>query len=335
WDWIIAVSSYTDEFFHEANLIKWRIMAIMLILPLFIATIAVALLLLVSRILTEPIQHMIAVIRQIKKGRFDRRIPVESNDELGELASSFNQMTSMIEHHRKMEATLAQQGKMASMGVLSSGVAHEINNPLGVILGYASYLEGKMAEDDPFYKYIHEIKRESKRCKKIVQDLLNYARTPKPTLAETDLHELLHQIVDFAANHTEMHHVVVHKEFADQLPPVWVDGDQIRQVVINLILNAGAAMSKGGQLWVRTALVEDEIHIEFCDNGSGISEENMERIFEPFFTTKAKGTGLGLAITKQLIEQHQGKISLQSRLGVGTTVRIQLPLRPKENRDGF
>ncbi|MEJ2201802.1 MAG: cache domain-containing protein, partial [Desulfuromonadaceae bacterium] len=136
WDWIIAVSSYEDEFFHEANLIKWRIMAIMLILPLVIATIAVALLLLASRILTEPIRNMITVIRQIKKGRLDQRIPVESNDELGELAASFNKMTGIIQHNRQMEATLAQQGKMASMGVLSSGVAHESNNALGVMLGY-------------------------------------------------------------------------------------------------------------------------------------------------------------------------------------------------------
>ena len=191
-----------------------------------------------------------------------------------------------------------------------------------------------MSPEEPYYKFIHEIKRESKRCKKIVQDLLNYARTPKPTLAETDINELLHQIVDFAANHTEMYHVSVHKEFADKLPHIFVDGDQLRQVAINLILNAGSAMPEGGQLWVRTALIDDEVHIAFCDNGSGIPEENMEHIFEPFFTTKAKGTGLGLAITKQLVEQHHGKITLQSRLGQGTTVTVQLPVTEEDSIDG-
>ncbi len=334
WDWIVAVGSYEDEFFHEANVIKWRIMASMLMLPLFVGTIAVILLVIASRILTEPIQNMIAVIRQVKKGRLEQRMPVESNDELGELAIAFNKMTSMIRRNREMESSLAQQGKMASLGVLSSGVAHEINNPLGVILGYASYMEGKMSPDEPYYNFIHEIKRESKRCKKIVQDLLSYARTPQPTLAETDIHGLLHQIVDFAANHTDMHHVSVLKEFAPELPRIQVDGDQLRQVAINLILNAGAAMQEGGQLVVRTTFDESWVNIIFADNGAGIPEENLEKIFEPFFTTRARGTGLGLAITKQIIEQHQGQITLDSTVGVGTTITVRLPVTREDYLDG-
>jgi two-component system NtrC family sensor kinase len=254
---------------------------------------------------------------------------VEADDELGELAVAFNRMTSIIRHNREMEATLAQQGKMASLGVLSSGVAHEINNPLGVILGYAAYLEGKMSEDDPGYKYIHEIKRESKRCKKIVQDLLNYARTPKPTLEKLDLNALLEQIVDFAANHTDMHDVRVVREFAPDLPKVSLDGDQMRQVAINLILNAGSAMGRGGVLTVSTAREEGVAVIRFRDNGSGISAENLEKIFEPFFTTKEKGTGLGLAITRQIVEQHHGRISIESVPGEGTTVTVRIPFEPE------
>ncbi len=335
WDWIIAVGSYEDEFFHEANVIKWRIIASMLILPLFVGTMAVVLLVIASRILTEPIQNMITVIRQVMKGRLDQRMPVESNDELGELAIAFNKMTSMLQRNHEMEASLAQQGKMASLGILSSGVAHEINNPLGVILGYASYLEGKMSPNDPYFNFIHEIKRESKRCKKIVQDLLSYARTPKPTLAETDIHELLHQIIDFAANHTDMHHVSVLKEFTPELPCIQVDGDQLRQVAINLILNAGAAMQEGGQLVVRTTLDESYVNIIFADNGAGIPEENLEKIFEPFFTTRPLGTGLGLAITKQIIEQHQGQITLDSTVGEGTTITVRLPVTREAYFNGF
>jgi len=330
WDWIIAVGSYEDEFYSEANKIKWRITAWMALLTLLVGCVATYLVVLAARIFTDPINRMLATIRQVKRGRLDVRVEINTDDELGELGAAFNRMTEIIQRNRTMEATLAQHGKMASLGVLSSGVAHEINNPLGVILGYAAYLEGKMQEDDPSYKYIHEIKRESKRCKKIVQDLLNYARTPKPTMTETDLNVLLEQIVDFAANHTDMHGVKVTMELQKGLPPVLLDGDQMRQVAINLILNAGAAMGKGGLLTVSTKVENEQAVITFRDNGSGISRENLDKIFEPFFTTREKGTGLGLAITRQIIEQHHGQITVESEPGCGTTVTVRLPFQPEE-----
>jgi two-component system NtrC family sensor kinase len=330
WDWIVAVGSYEDEFYQEANEIKGRIIESMVVLTIFVCIVAVALIFFASKVLTDPINHMLDVIRKVKRGRLDERMEVDTGDELGELAAAFNRMTLIIKNNREMEATLAQQGKMASLGILSSGVAHEINNPLGVILGYASYIEGKLSPDDPNYNYIHEIKRESKRCKKIVQDLLSYARTPRPTLEETDVNALLEQIVDFAANHTDMHHVSVVKQLAAGLPRVMVDGDQMRQVAINLILNAGAAMSKGGELVVSTSLDGEYVNLCFSDDGAGIPPENLERIFEPFFTTKSKGTGLGLAITKQIVEQHRGKIEIESRAGEGTTVTIRLPVSQEE-----
>jgi two-component system NtrC family sensor kinase len=332
WNWIVAVGSYEDEFYQEANAIKGRIMESMVVLTVLVSVLAVLLVILAARVMTDPINRMMAVIRKVKQGRLDERIEVETNDELGELATAFNRMTEIIKHNKELEANLAQQGKMASLGVLSSGVAHEINNPLGVILGYAGYLEGKLAPDDPNFKYIHEIKRESKRCKKIVQDLLSYAKTPQPVLELTDINALLGQIVDFAANHTDMHHVTVVKQFDPALPSVMVDGDQLRQVAINLILNAGAAMQKGGRLTVATEPDDDGcVSLKFADNGAGILDEHLERIFEPFFTTRVKGTGLGLAITKQIIEQHHGKIDISSQLGCGTTVQVRLPV----NRDEY
>ena len=327
WNWIVAVGSYEDEFYLEANAIKGRIMASMVVLTFIVTVIAVLLVFVAARVLTNPINHMMTVIRKVKQGRLDERIEVTTNDELGELATAFNRMTAIIKHNKELEANLAQQGKMASLGVLSSGVAHEINNPLGVILGYAGYLEGKLSPDDPNYKYIHEIKRESKRCKKIVQDLLSYAKTPQPVLEEVNINELLDQIVDFAANHTDMHHVTVLKEFDPALPVIMVDGDQLRQVAINLILNAGAAMQQGGKLVVSSGFgAEGCVSLKFSDNGGGIPSEHMEKIFEPFFTTRVKGTGLGLAITKQIIEQHHGKIGIESEMGQGTTVEVRLPV---------
>lgn len=330
WDWIVAVGSYEEEFYNPANRLKWRIAAHVLLLPLVIGLLAAALVFIASKVLTDPIHQMITVIRRVKQGRLDEQVPITSHDELGELAIAFNRMTRMLRKNKEMEAVLAQQGKMASLGVLSSGVAHEINNPLGVILGYAGYLEKKIPETDPNYTYIHEIKRESKRCKKIVQDLLSYARTPKPVLEQTDLNRLLRQIVDFAGNHTDLYQTTIIQNFAEQLPSVPADGDQLRQVAINLLLNAGSAMPEGGEIHVYTALDKDYVRIEVTDNGEGISEENLEKIFEPFFTTKARGTGLGLAITKQIIDMHHGEIFIDSALGQGTTVVIRLPVVREE-----
>ena len=331
WDWIVAVGSYEDEFYREANKIKEHIIFSMILLILVVGTAATLLVFRTSTLFTRPISHIIEVIRQVKRGNFEEKMAVEGQDELAEMAGAFNRMTDIIRHNKEMEASLAQQGKMASLGVLSSGVAHEINNPLGVILGYAGYIEGKMAEDDPNYRYIHEIKRESKRCKKIVQDLLSYARTPRPSLEPVDLNRLLTQIVDFATNHTDMRGVTIRTEFAAALPLVMLDGDQMRQVAINLILNAGGAMPEGGVLTVRTEqLGAEHVRIAFIDSGCGIPPESIEKIFEPFYTTKERGTGLGLAITRQIIEHHRGQISIESTPGKGTTVRVTLPIEHEE-----
>lgn len=327
WDWIVAVGSYEDEFYKEANSIKHRIFISTIILIGVVSFLATLLVFYASAIATNPITQMIETIRKVRKGNMEARMEVVGSDELSEMATAFNRMTDIIQRNKQMESTLAQQGKMASLGVLSSGVAHEINNPLGVILGYAAYLEGKLSPDDPHYKYINEIKRESKRCKKIVQDLLSYARTPRPSLELTDLNELLQEIVEFASNHTDMRAVAVKTDFAADIPRILLDGDQMRQVAINLILNAGGAMPDGGTLLVKTEpWAEQTIKISFSDSGSGIPPESLEKIFEPFYTTKARGTGLGLAITRQIIEMHHGEITIESALGQGTTVMVTLPI---------
>lgn len=327
WDWIVAVGSYEDEFHEPAKEIERHILSSMAVLTFVMGALAVILVYFASKFLTDPIRRLIAGMREVKRGRLDTQLAVTANDELGELAADFNEMTEVLRRNKELEIGLAQQSKMASLGVLSSGVAHEINNPLGVILGYAAHLESKMDSSDPSFKFIQEIKRESKRCKTIVQDLLSYARVPKPALEETDINALLEQIVDFAAHHTDMDAVSIRTDFEPQLPRIWVDGDQIRQVAMNLMLNAGGAMPEGGTLAVSTAFGEEGlVKLIFKDSGAGIPPENLEKIFEPFFTTKARGTGLGLAITKTIIEQHGGKIDVASDVGRGTTVTVSLPV---------
>ncbi|HRD66829.1 MAG TPA: cache domain-containing protein [Candidatus Competibacter sp.] len=327
WDWIVAVGSNEDEFYGPANQIERHILSSMGALTFVIGALAMVLVFFASKFLTDPIRRLIEGVREVKRGRLDTQLAVTSSDELGELAADFNEMTGVLRKNKELETVLAQQNKMASLGILSSGVAHEINNPLGVILGYAAHLENKMDPGDPAFKFIQEIKRESKRCKTIVQDLLSYARVPKPTLEETDLNALLEQIIDFAAHHTDMDAVGIDTAFEPQLPRLWVDGDQIRQVAMNLMLNAGAAMPEGGHLTVGTATGEKGwVKITFQDSGSGIAPENLAKIFEPFFTTKSRGTGLGLAITKTIVEQHGGKIEVASAIGRGTTVTVSLPV---------
>jgi two-component system, NtrC family, sensor kinase len=327
WDWIVGVGSYEDEFYGEADLIKKEIFVNVLILLIFATLISVPLVFYVSSRLTNPIANMLSVVRSVKKGATDRRMEITANDELGELAGSFNSMMVIIERNKEMEKALNQQTKMASLGVLSSKVAHEINNPLGVILGYASHLEGKVPPDNPIYRYIRDIKTESRRCKKIVEDLLNYARVPAPKLATKNLNEILSEIIAFASNLPETRHVEIITRFAAGLPPVRVDEDQIHQVAINLIMNAANAIVGKGRLVVGTELdTKGEAVISFEDTGEGIPSEILDKIFEPFFTTKLKGTGLGLAITRQIIKQHLGTISVESELSKGTRFTIRLPI---------
>ena len=330
WDWIVAVGSYEDEFYQPVDLITRRSAQITILVTIMACMISLLLVSYTSKILTQPIRHMIQVIRKVKTGKLDEKVKIDSNDELGELARTFNTMTEIIRKNREMEKTLARHDRMASLGIFSSGVAHEINNPLGIILGYAGYLESKIDRGDENYKYIHEIKYESKRCREIVQNLLSYARPPETTLKETDIKNLLENIIDFAANHSDLYHVTIAREIDPDLPPAMVDGDQMRQVAINLILNAGAAMQPGGQLRVEAHRDGEDLLILFHDNGCGIPAEDLDKIFEPFYTTRNKGTGLGLAISKRIIEQHHGTITVASTLHKGTSFTIRLPWQPKD-----
>lgn len=334
WDWIVAVGSYEDEFYEPAHAIGKHIVSSMALLTCLMGALAVLLLFWASKYLTDPIRRLSAGVRDVRRGRLDTKLSVTSNDELGELAADFNEMTEVLQRNKELESNLAQQNKMASIGVLSSEVAHEINNPLGVIMGYAAHLENKMNPDDPNFKFIQQIKRESKRCKNIVQDLLSYARVPRPTLAATDIKELISQIVDFATHHTDMEGVTVRTEFAPTLALLAVDGDQIRQVAMNLMLNAAGAMPEGGTLTISSVVTEQGwVKIIFQDTGAGIAAEHLEKIFEPFFTTKKRGTGLGLAITKTIVEQHGGTLEVASTVGQGTTVTVSLPTSENQ-RDG-
>ena len=328
WDWIVAVGPYEDEFYEEASLIKEHIMSNMVAIVFISIVLSVFLVSWASSTITAPLNKMIQGVRKIKRGRLNEKISLDSHDEIGELAQDFNNMVDILKKQKEMEKTINQNQKMASLGILASEVAHEINNPLGIILGYASYMEGKVSPDEPVYRYIKEMKSETQRCKKIIENFLHFARIPAPNLKESNLNIILDEIVNFASNHPDLQNLEIIKEFDKDIPLMMFDEDQIKQVAINLIMNAAGAVQNKGQLLVKTEIGEDSfVNIIFKDTGAGIPEENIDRIFEPFFTTKPKGSGLGLAVTKQIVKQHLGKISVESKLGVGTKITVSLPIK--------
>ncbi len=327
WDWVVVVETYEDELYGPALEIKGHILVSMIFMIFFVAGTAGLFAFYIARQFTFPIHSMTEELGKVTGGRLVRKLTVSTEDEIGELAMAFNHMSDMIRRDMELEDKLARMEKMASIGVLSSGIAHEINNPMGVILGYASHLEGKLDKDDPSYHFVQEIKQESRRCVKIVQNLLSYAKVPRLNLLPTDINVLLDQIIDFASGHIEMNNVLLIKELGRDLPEIMVDRDQLRQAILNIILNAAAAMTNGGELIITTSLTKKKkINLTFADSGHGIDERDLEDIFEPFFTTKSKGTGLGMPISKQIVDAHFGDIEVRSVKGEGTTVVVSLPV---------
>ena len=328
WHWIVVVEMAEEELVSPAKAIAGRILLAMFFMMVLVGTIGGLLAVLVAKLATDPIQSMTAAMRKVKSGHLEERLEVTTEDELGEMAAAFNQMSEMLKRDLELEKRLTNQQKMASLGVFSAEVAHEINNPMGIILGYACHLESKMDPDDPRYHYVQEIRRESKRCVGILRDLLNYARPPESTFQPTDLGHFIDQILDFAGGHNELKNVTIKKSSEDQLPEIMIDRDQIRQVVMNLVLNGAAAMADGGEIIITLAKhAGNMVMIRFQDSGEGISREDREKVFEPFFSTRKQGTGLGLAISKQLIEAHLGTIEITSIPGKGTTVYVYLPIK--------
>jgi signal transduction histidine kinase len=226
-----------------------------------------------------------------------------------------------------------QSEKMSAVGQLAGGVAHEINNPLGVILGFSQSLKSRIKQDDPLYVPVEHIEREASRCKTLVQNLLTFSRMP--TLDQVDhisINAAIEDAFSLIQAQSKFNTIEVKKEFETTLPTIEANKNQIQQVVINLCNNAMDAMKSGGTLTVKTFAFSDStiqgVAIEISDTGHGIPDDIKKKVFEPFFTTKevGKGTGLGLSLVYEIIQKHQGRIDFKSTTNVGTTFIIYLPL---------
>ncbi|MEJ2519684.1 MAG: ATP-binding protein [Desulfuromonadales bacterium] len=304
----------------------------------------------------DPVHDLLLHARKVANMELDSQLQLKSNDEIGELSDAFNSMTVKLkdarDEYQKLNETLeakvierteeiaqvndqlVRSEKLASLGQLVAGIAHEINNPLAGILMFANMF----ADDDRLDQEQRDdaltIVHETKRCADIVKRLLDFSRTSIPDKQVRSLSEIMESTLALVEHHAEVNDVEIIRKYDDDLPDMEVDPNQMEQVFINLLVNACHAMPLGGRLTIsmRTNRARDRVITTIEDTGQGITEENLGRIFDPFFTTKNQdlngisGTGLGLSVSYGIIQNHGGQIKVQSAVGRGTLFTIDLPV---------
>jgi len=249
-----------------------------------------------------------------------------------DLSAVYNELAESMVQLQESQEQLIQAEKLSSLGQMSASIAHEINNPLAGVLVYAQLLAKKLSRDtltkQVGLEYLGKMASEVDRSSRIIRNLLDFARPSEPKLGDVDINKVIEDALTLVDHQAELGHVGLIKELHPSLPTVYADYDQLRQVLVNLTLNAIQATPGGGWVTVHTQPAENgALKVEVEDTGSGISKENMEKLFTPFFTTKEKGQGVGLGLTvaKGIVEKHCGSIEVESEEGKGTTFTIHLP----------
>lgn len=311
----------------------------------------------VWRVVAQPIKALKKGTKHLSRGELGYQIEVQSQDEVGDLAHSFNNMSlqlrsaneQIVDWAKTLEDRVEQKTKelnrahehvlhvekMASIGKMAAVVAHEVNNPLSGILTYAKLIRKWVASGQAEHEKREEamqclelIAAESRRCGDLIKNLLSLSRTAPMNVQSTNLHGVIDRCLLLVRHQLELVGVELQLNLAKDLPPVPCDPAQIEQVLLALIMNAIDAMPRGGNLWIETRLSNNEVTIKVRDDGSGIAPDVLSHIFEPFLTTKESGhgVGLGLAISRGIVERHSGRIEVQSELGHGTTFTVTLPI---------
>lgn len=300
--------------------------------------------------ISRPLRRIEDMADRIAGGDYKQEIRVKAPREIERLACSLDKMAKQLESERKeleewgsklenkveerteeikkIHSHLFRSEKLASIGKLAAGVAHEINNPLTGILTNSSLMLEDMPADDPRREDVEVIVKETTRCREIVKRLLDFARQSQPHKKLTNINTLIENIVLLVRNQATFRNVEIRRSLTPRIPSIMIDPDQIQQVFVNLVLNAAEAMIAGGKLTIESTISSggDEIVVRFTDSGPGIPHEISEKIFDPFFTTKEHGTGLGLSISYGIVEQHGGSIEVNSVRGAGSTFTIHLPV---------
>ncbi|HUT33321.1 MAG TPA: cache domain-containing protein [Planctomycetota bacterium] len=289
--------------------------------------------------IARPVSTLARAASTIAEGNLGEILPVESSDEIGSLTRAFNIMSLSLKEHddllrEQTRLQLTRSERLASVGRLAAGVAHEINNPLTGVLTFAHLLHDTAPEGSQERKDLETILEATLRCKDIVRGLLNFSRQNEPQKRLANLNEVLRSALNLTRNQARIHQVAVVEGFAPALPLLVIDPNQIQEVAVNGIVNAIDAMPDGGQITVRSRAVEVNgapwTEFEIADTGCGIPPENLDRVFDPFFTTKqtGKGTGLGLAVSYGIVTEHGGQIRIASEVGHGATLTVRLPASP-------
>jgi two-component system, NtrC family, sensor kinase len=316
----------------------------------------------VRRMVYLPLRDLEAGAKRLTSGNLEQLIPVRSQDECGQLATVFNTMTVTLknsqEELQQWGRTLEQKGeertkqlriaqaeaargeKLASVGMLAAGIAHELNNPLTAILTFSHIIRTKMAEGSQEAEDLDLVIQETRRCATIIRRLLDFARQKSQEKKFTDINQLIENTRRLIEWPAYLRDIEINMDLDRDLPEIWLDEDLISQVIMNMLTNAQHAIAEEGNITIRSRLKSKAsgpkqdakpvpmVEIAIIDTGCGIPSENLQRIFDPFFTTKevGEGTGLGLSISYGIITAHGGTIEVESTVGVGTTFRIYLPI---------
>lgn len=311
-----------------------------------------------SRIVVNPINRLLAATERITGGQYGQNLPVSGSSEFARLAEAFNQMSNaLLNKERQVAEQLTalekanlelrqarelafRSEKMASIGLLAAGMAHEVGTPLAAIMGYAELLEGEEQENEASRDYARRISQECVRIDRIVRGLLDYSRPRISDVEAVDIPRLIADSIELMTQQGAFKGIRVNTYFEENLAPALADGHQLQQVLINLMLNSRDAMPDGGRLTLRATsdgekragMLPGGVRVDVHDSGSGIPPEHLESLFEPFFTTKppGRGTGLGLAIAARIIEGFGGSIDVRSTLGRGSCFTLRLPAISKQ-----
>ena len=335
-----------DERINEVRHHFVRLLLVSLLASFFLAGV-------VAKQLFRPISELNRAVLAVADGDLQTRIRVTGRDEIGELSQAFNEMAASLAisraeltdandalkganlELRQMQEGLLRAERLAAIGQLAAGVSHEIDNPVGIILGLAELMLEETPPDDFRYEDLQAIIEECKRCRRITGGLLGFARSSVGALDEVNLPQLVTATLDALRPQKLFKNLEINFHTQD-IPLLHVDADQIRQVLINLCLNAAQAMAGTGRLTIEIARQGDSVLVDVMDSGPGISPQSLEQVFAPFYSTKGRGegTGLGLSICRRLIEEHRGELTVTNLPTGGALFRIRLPIElPEKNFD--